>query len=105
MDTQAPDGSRGRYRRFASQQKLEILKEWERSGNGTEVAQKYGMPPSRLYRWKKQLEHGADEFLRGGRPKKLSEMRALEQEIRNLKDTIAVQARELALLKKKMGLV
>jgi len=95
MDRQAPEGHAGRYKWFASQQKLEILREWERDGNVTEVAWKYGIPPSRLYRWKKQLEHGADEFLRGGRPKKQAEIRELEQEIRNLKDTIAIQAREL----------
>ena len=30
--------SRGRQRRFTSQQKLAILREWEKTGNGAEVA-------------------------------------------------------------------
>ena len=97
--------SRGQRRRFTSQQKLEILREWERTGNGAEVAHTHGIPAARLYRWKKQLEHGADEYLRSGRPKKDAELRELARENQRLKDTVASQALELMLLKKKMGLV
>lgn len=97
--------SRGRQRRFTSQQKLEILREWERTGNGAEVARSHGIPAARLYSWKKQLEHGADEYLISGRPKKDQERRDLEAENRKLKETVASQATELMLLKKKMGLV
>jgi transposase-like protein len=97
--------SRGRQRRFTSQQKLEILREWERTGNGAEVARSHGIPAARLYGWKKQLEHGADEYLISGRPKKDQELRDLEAENRTLKETVAAMATELMLLKKKMGLV
>ena len=71
--------SRGRQRRFTSQQKLAILREWERTGNGAEVARVHGIPAARLYRCKRQLEHGADEYLRSGRPKKDAELRELER--------------------------
>lgn len=97
--------SRGRQRRFTSQQKLEILREWERTENGAEVARSHGIPAARLYRWKKQLEHGADEYLISGRPKKDAQLRELEVENRKLQVTVASLAQELMLLKKKMGLV
>jgi hypothetical protein len=45
-------------RRFTPQHKLEILKEWEATGNGIEVAQKHELHPQTLYRWKKALEQG-----------------------------------------------
>ncbi|MFC1475478.1 transposase [Candidatus Zixiibacteriota bacterium] len=47
--------TRGRQprRRFTSQQKLEILREWERTGNGAAVARQHGLPAAQLYRWKK----------------------------------------------------
>ena len=99
--------ARGRQprRRFTSQQKLEILREWERTGNGAGVARQHGLLAAQLYRWKKQLEHGADEYLRSGRPKKDEQLRELERENQRLKETVAAQAHELMLLKKKMGLV
>ncbi len=97
--------SRGQRRRFSAQQKLEALREWERTGNGAEVARARGVPAARLYRWKKQLEHGADEYLKSGRPKKDAQLRELEMENRKLKETVSALAQELMLLKKKMGLV
>lgn len=103
--SQAERVSRGRRRRFRSQQKLSILREWEKTGNGAEVARVHGIPSARLYRWKKQLEHGADEYLTSGRPKKDQQVRELERECQRLKETVASQALELMLLKKKMGLV
>jgi hypothetical protein len=50
-------------------------------------------------------EHGADEYLRSGRPKKDEQLRELERENQRLKETVAAQAHELMVLKKKMGLV
>lgn len=99
-----PTGRRPR-RRFSSQQKLDILREWERTGNGAAVARQHGLPAARLYRWKKQLEHGADEYLKSGRPKKDAQLRDLERENQRLKEALAMQTQELMLLKKKMGLV
>ena len=55
-------------RKFTPQYKLQILKEWEATGNGIEVAQKHQIHPQTLYRWKKALEQGAQVFLSGKRP-------------------------------------
>jgi len=53
--------------RFTPQQKLQILKEWELSGNGAEVAERHQIHPQTLYRWRKALEQGAETFLSGKR--------------------------------------
>jgi len=45
-------------RRFIPQQKLQILKEWELTGNGVEVAQKHQIHPMTLYRWGKAVQQG-----------------------------------------------
>lgn len=91
--------------RFSPQQKLQIIKEWEREGNGIEVALKYQVHPHTLYRWKKALEQGAETFLRGTRPRLDPYLRKLEKENQKLKDALALQAQELMLLKKEMNLV
>jgi transposase-like protein len=92
-------------RKFSPQQKLQILKEWEKEGNGIEVAQKYQIHPHTLYRWKKVLEQGAETFLRGTRPRTDPYLRRLEKENQKLKEALALQAQELMLLKKEMNLV
>ncbi len=46
-------------RKFTPQQKLQILKEWEATGNGIEVAQRNRNHPQTLDRWKKALERRA----------------------------------------------
>jgi hypothetical protein len=48
---------------FTASQRLEILREWDATGNGVEVSRRYGIHPLTLYRWKKRLEQGAAEFL------------------------------------------
>jgi transposase-like protein len=92
-------------RKFSPQQKLQILKEWEKEGNGIEIAQKYQIHPHTLYRWKKVLEQGAETFLRGTRPRTDPYLRKLEKENQKLKEVLALQAQELMLLKKEMNLV
>jgi transposase-like protein len=92
-------------KKFTPQQKVHILREWEATGNGVEVAQKYQIHPMTLYRWRRRLEQGAEEFLRGSRPKVDPRVRELERENQRLKEALALQAQELILLKKKMNLV
>jgi hypothetical protein len=58
-----------------------------------------------LYRWRKRLETGAAEFLKGTRPMVDPRMRELEQENRKLRDTVTLLSQELMALKKKMNLV
>jgi transposase-like protein len=92
-------------RRFNPQQKLQIIKEWEANGNGIEVAERYQLHPHTLYRWRQALSRGAETFLSGKRPKIDPKVKALEEENRKLKETLAIQTQELMLLKKKMNLV
>lgn len=99
-----PEETKAR-RRFTPQHKLQILKEWEATGNGIEVAQKHELHPQTLYRWKKALEQGAQVFLSGKKPRLDPRIRQLEAENRNLKEALALQTQELMLLKKRMNLV
>ena len=62
-------GKSKKRQRFTPQQKLQILKEWELSGNGVEIAKKYQVHPNTLYGWRKALNQGAQTFLSGKRPK------------------------------------
>jgi transposase-like protein len=105
MSVQLTPVERKRRKRFTPQQKLSILREWEASGNGVEVAERHGIHPMTLYRWRKRLETGAAEFLRGTRPRVDPRMRELEQENQKLRDTVTLLSQELMALKKKMNLV
>ena len=92
-------------KKFTPQHKLQILKEWEGTGNGIEVAQKHQIHPQTLYRWKKALEQGAQVFLSGKKPRVDPRIRKLEKENQRLKEALALQTQELMLLKKEMNLV
>ena len=105
MSVQLISNHKRKGRRFSPQQKLQVLREWEMSGNGVEVAQKYQIHPQTLYRWRKALEQGAETFLNGKRPRVDPKIRELEEENRKLKEALTIQTQELMLLKKKMNLV
>jgi transposase-like protein len=87
-------------RKYTVEQKLGILREWEKRGNGVEIAKQYGLHPYTLYRWKKRLEQGAREWLKGSKPKKALALKRLEEENRQLKETLAAVTQELMLFKK-----
>ena len=78
-------------RRFTPQQKLQILKEWELSGNGAEVAERHQIHPQTLYRWRKALEQGAETFLSGIRRRMNPRIKELEEENRKLKEALTTQ--------------
>ena len=105
MSVQLISTNQRRARRLTPQQKLQILKEWEATGNGVEVAQKYQVHPQTLYRWRKALEQGAQVFLSSTKPKVDPRIRRLEKENQKLKEALALQTQELMLLKKEMNLV
>ena len=105
MSVQLITNNQGPKRRFTPQQKLQILKEWDQTGNGVEVAQKFQIHPVTLYRWKKSIEQGAQIFLRGKKHKVNPRIRKLEKEHEKLKEVLALQTQELMLLKKEMNLV
>ena len=100
MSVQLITEHRRRPKRFTPQQKLQILKEWELSGNGIEVAKRYQIHPHTLYRWRKALEQGAEAFLSGKRRRVDPRIKELEEENRRLKEALAIQTQELMLLKK-----
>ena len=105
MSVQLIQAESKKRKRFSPQRKLEILKEWEATGNGVEVARRHEIHPMTLYRWKRRLQEGAEEFLKGTRTKVDPRIRDLEKENAKLKEALALQAQELILLKKKMNLV
>ena len=105
MSVQLIPVTQRRRRRFTPQQKLQIIKEWELTGDGVTVAQNHQIHPNTLYRWRKKLEQGAETFLRGKRPRVDPRIRQLEEENRKLKEALTIQTQELMLLKKKMNLV
>jgi transposase-like protein len=105
MSVQLIPVNQRKARRFTPQQKLQILKEWELTGNGVEVAQRYQIHPLTLHRWRKALQQGAQTFLSGKRPQKDVRIKELEEESRKLKEALACQTQELMLLKKRMNLV
>ncbi len=57
------------------------------------------------YRWRKRLDQGAAEFIKGSRPRRDPPVRELEQGNQKLRDTVALLSQELIALKKKMNLV
>jgi transposase-like protein len=105
MSVQLIANEKERRKKFTPQQKLQVLKEWEGTGNGIEVAQKYQIHPQTLYRWKRALEQGAQIFLSGKKPRVDPRVRKLERENQKLKEALALQTQELMLLKKEMNLV
>jgi hypothetical protein len=80
-----------RRKQFIPQQKLEILKEWEATGNGVEMAHGHDIHPMTLYRRRKRLEQGAAEFLKGARLKVDPRIRELERENAKLKEALVRQ--------------
>jgi transposase-like protein len=105
MSVQLTSIGRKSRKRFTAQQKLQILREWETTGNGVEVAERHEIHPMTLYRWRKRLDQGAAEFLKGARPRVDPRMRELERENQKLRDTVTLLSQELMALKKKMNLV
>jgi len=105
MSVQLIPGDQRKARRFTPQQKFQILKEWELTGNGVAVAEKHQVHPQSLYRWRKALELGAETFLSGKRRRIDPRIRELERENQKLKEALTIQTQELMLLKKRMNLV
>ena len=105
MSEQLMTPNQRKARRLTPEQKLQILKEWEQSGHGVEMAQKYQVHPHTLYRWKRAMEQGAQTYLKGTRPKVEPEVKQLRTENQKLKETVTLLSQELMLLKKKMNLV
>jgi len=91
-------------RYFTAEQRYQILKDIEGCGTLKEGLEKYDLQYSVYQRWKRQLEVGVRQSLRGGRPAKDPERRRLEAENRRLKEIVLNQSAMISDLKKEMGL-
>jgi transposase-like protein len=85
---------------YTIRQKLEILREWESAGSRSVVSERYGVHSRTLYRWKKKLRQGGDEFLEGSLSELSLRVEELERENQVLKDTVISLSQDLMLLKK-----
>ena len=97
----------GRRKRYTAEEKVKILREVLEDGKQiSQVAEKYGLSPNNIFKWRKQLfEEGLQTF-RVKRPEisgKAEERKitALEDRIKQKDEIIAELAEELLALKKK----
>ena len=69
-----------RYKRYSLEQKRQFVEEAKSAGNSMSlVSRKYGIAPSCLYEWRRQMEEGGMGGLKTGEPLvPLSELRTLE---------------------------
>ena len=91
-------------RYFNAEQRYQILKDIETCGTVKEGLEKHDLQYSVYRRWKRQLEVGVRQSLRGGRPAKDPEQRRLAAENRRLKEIVLNQSAMISDLKKEMGL-
>ncbi len=97
----------GRRKRYTAEEKVKILREVLEDGKQiSQVAEKYGLSPNNIFKWRKQLfEEGVQTF-QVKRPDisgKAEERKitALEDRIKQKDEIIAELAEELLALKKK----
>ncbi len=91
----------GKRRSFTAKQKRLLLDESTRPGQSVSgVARRYGIAPSLLFHWKRQMDAGADKALEAGEavvPE--SEARALRQRVRELERMLGKKTMEVEILK------
>ena len=97
----------GRRKRYTAEEKVKILREVLEDGKQiSQVAEKYGLSPNNIFKWRKQLfEEGIQTFQikRADISGKAEERKitALEDRIKQKDEIIAELAEELLALKKK----
>jgi len=97
----------GRRKRYTAEEKVKILREVLEDGKQiSQVAEKYGLSPNNIFKWRKQLfEEGLQTFQikRPDISGKADERKitALEDRIKQKDEIIAELAEELLALKKK----
>jgi transposase len=97
----------GRRRRFTLQQKQEFLAEAAQPGNSVSaVARRYGISPSLLFVWKRQMEAGALTGLELGEGVVgESEVKVLKARVRELERMLGRKTAEAEVLKDALELV
>ena len=92
-------------RKFTSEQKVEILREHlENQNKISDIAEKYGIHPTVLTRWKKELFENALETFSGKHKKRNGKTRKeeqLEQKVTRMQEVITELSTEVIDLRKK----
>jgi transposase len=97
----------GRRRRFTLEQKRAFLAEAAQPGQSvSSVARRYGISPSLMFLWKRQMEGGALAGLEAGEDVVgESELRALKTKVRELERMLGRKTAEAEVLKDALELV
>ena len=97
----------GNRKRYTAEEKSKILREVLEDGKSvSDVAEKHGLHPNNIFKWRKQLLEEGKQTFQTKRPdisKKATERKitALEEKIKQKDEVIAELAEELLILKKK----
>ena len=92
---------RERRRRWSPAEKQSVISETYQPGyTVSQVARKYGIPPSQLFYWRRRLEEGA--LVAVGSEEKVvpeSEVKALKERIRNLERLLGNKTEQVEILR------
>lgn len=97
---------RERRRRWSPSEKQSVVSETYQPGfTVSQVARKYGIPPSQLFYWRRRLEEGA--LVAVGSEEKVipeSEVKALKERIRNLERLLGKKTEQVEILREAIEL-
>jgi transposase len=95
-----------RRRRWSPSEKQSVVSETYQPGfTVSQVARKYGIPPSQLFYWRRRLEEGA--LVAVGSEEKVipeSEVKALKERIRNLERLLGKKTEQVEILREAIEL-
>lgn len=90
-----------RYRRFTAEEKRQILEEMLRPGaNISRLARQHRTSPGLLFRWRKRAREGSLISVHdGGSTVSISQVRALEEQVRQLERLLGKKTAECEILR------
>src|ERR1700733_9821629 len=96
----------GRRRRFTTEQKLSVVSETLQPGMSISyVARRHGLSPSLVFRWRRLMSEGGKEAVRADEDVvAASEVRRLEERVRDLERLFGRKTMEVAILKEAIDL-
>jgi len=94
-----------RRRRFSTELKLAVVAETMQPGmSGSYVARRHGLSPSLIFRWRQLMSEGGKEAVRADDEVVASEVRRLEDRVRELERLLGRKTMEVELLKEALDL-
>jgi transposase len=107
MDTKIPEvevikeARPGHRRRFSAEEKRKMLDEAATAGESvSSVARRYGIAPSLMFRWRREMDEGSLAGLEAGEPVVAqSELRQLQAQVRELERILGRKTLENEILK------